>query len=322
MNKPFAEYKNFTGENTVSDPFALKPTELLQAINIDFDINRMAHVKKHGSFLKTAGVFNNLWSNGKIILFTRDGNLYLLGPDLTTITLLREDVTDQPMSYVDPVGTGIVYYSNLRVIGYIQNLTNYLLPPTTVPNRIDTPPMYPIEYFANRLWGFVGNVLIRTDPDPLFVFNSVNMGAGPTPPSTLFPQGGGGDMPGFYQRKGIGTLLKAVQDGLFFADGNHWFLKNAGRENEALDYLCEYDAIPGTATQNPVDIEVIMEDGSRATGKGHIWTSQRGIRFGLNGGVSGNFSRKRINIPRSSSGASLYRGDNDRYNQYITVVHT
>lgn len=302
MRKPFAEYRAFIGERNVGDPLAFKAGEVQEAFDIDFDIDRYAHRKQHGSTLLIAGIYDNLWSNGKICLCTQNGNLYRLHEDFTTLTLLRADVGDNPMSYCDVAGTGIVYYSNGAVIGYVRDGQNYVMPSTTVRDRINTPPMYPIEYFGNRLWGFVGDVLIKTDPDQLFLFNRVNMEGG------------------FYQRKGQGTLLKAVQDGLYIADGSHWFIANAGREAESIRFICDYDAITGMVTQNPVDVETITTEGTLSSGKGHLWVTEKGIRYGLAGGISGNFTRKRISIPASVRGACLHRNDDDGFNQFIAVL--
>lgn len=304
MRKPFAEYKNFTGERTVGDPYSFKPGELITATDIDFDADRYAHRKKNGCTLLIAGVFDNLWGNNKICLGTQNGNLYYLNDDFATLTLLRANVGYNPMSYVEPAGTGIVYYSNNVVIGYVKNHRSYIMPSTTVRDRYDTPPMYPIEYFGNRLWGFIGDVLVRTDPDQLFLFNRVDKESG------------------FYQRKGPGTLLKAVKDGLYIADGSHWFIANAGRKDESMsDRICDYDAIPGTATQNSVDVEVISQEGGLTSGKGHLWATEKGIRYGLSGGVSGNFTRKKTEMPAAVyRGASLYRDDDEQFNQFILTL--
>ena len=218
--KPFAIYKNFTGMNDVSDPLALKDSDVRIAQDVDIDIDRNAWRKTNGTTLLTAlsGEFPDIWSNGKIMLATENGNLIRIRDDMSTKDILRYDIGDSPMSFVDPAGIGIVYYSNLTAIGYVKNFQSYVMASTTERDRVDTFPMYPIEYFANRLWGFVGDVLWRTDPDQLFYFNRIN------------PE------QGFIQRKGHGTLLKAVKDGLYIADGAHWFFANAGRKEEAMDY--------------------------------------------------------------------------------------
>lgn len=306
MRKPFATYQEFRGENSVSeDKTALKKGELQEAYDIDIDIDKSASNKQHGTTLLISGVYDNLWSNNDFCFCTQNGNLYQVNEDFSTLTLLRENVGDNPMSYCDIAGTGIVYYSNLHVIGYIKNGTSYVMASTTERDRVDTFPMYPIEYFGNRLWGFVGDVLWMTDPDPLFYFNRINLESN------------------FIQRKAPGTLLKAVHDGLYVAAGSHWFFRNAGRSADSVEFICDYDAIPGTETQNPVDIEVINEDGKMTSGKGHLWWTEKGLRYGLSGGLSGNITRKRVNMPSGVyRGASLHRDDNEAYNRLITSLRT
>ena len=302
--KPFAIYKNFTGMNDVSDPLALKDSDVRIAQDVDIDIDRNAWRKTNGNTLLTAlsGEFPDIWSNGKIMLATENGNLIRIRDDMSTKDILRYDIGDSPMSFVDPAGIGIVYYSNLTAIGYVKNFQSYVMASTTERDRVDTFPMYPIEYFANRLWGFVGDVLWRTDPDQLFYFNRIN------------PE------QGFIQRKGHGTLLKAVKDGLYIADGAHWFFANAGRKEEAMDFLCNYDAIPGAVTQDTVDMEIITPEGQFTSGKAHLWMTERGIRYGMNGGISRNLTRSRIKIPKSASGAMIHRNDDDAFNQIITSL--
>lgn len=302
--KPYADYRNFKGENTLSDPLALKASELQSAMDIDIDIDKSAHRKKNGNTLLLAGVYRNVWSNGQIFLCTQNGNLYYINDDLATLTLLRADVGDNDMSYVDVAGTGIVYYSNLAVIGYIKDFRSYVMGPTAVRDRVDTFPMYPLEYFGNRLWGFVGDVLWRTDPDQLFYFNRID------------PE------QGFIQRKGPGTLLKAVRDGLYIADGSHYFIRNAGRKADNFEFICDYNAIPGAVTQNLVDVEMISEDGSLTTGKAHFWMTEKGLRYGMDGGISINLTRKRLKMPLVYRGAILHRDNDEAFNQLITSLWT
>ena len=304
MKKPFAEYKAFKGENTVSDSLALKKGEVQSALDIDFDIDRGGHRKQLGSVLALAGIYDNIWSNGTIMLATdSSGDLLRIFEDLTT-EVLRSDVGTAPMSYVDPAGIGVIYYSNKIVIGYVKHGVSYVMGSTSIRDKIDTFPMYPIEYFGNRLWGFVDNVLWRTDPDELFYFNRIT------------------EDEGFYQRKGTGTLLKAVKDGLYIADGSHHFIRNAGRKEEEWDWLCSYDAIPNTATQDPVDLEVFYENTEQVvSGKGHIWITDKGFRFGLSGGISGNLSRKQIVMPDGIiRGASLHISNDERFNRFIVSL--
>lgn len=304
MRKPFAEYKEFRGENTVSDSLALKDGEVQVVTDIDFDIDRGAHRKQLGSILRIAGIYDNIWSNGKIMLATdNNGDLLRIFENDTT-AVLRSNVGTAPMSYVDVAGTGLIYYSNKIVIGYIRDGVSNVMTSTTVSDRVDTFPMYPIEYFGNRLWGFVGDILWMTDPDPLFYFNRINLEKN------------------FIQRKGVGTLLKAVQDGLFIADGSHYFIGNAGRQDMSINFLCDYDAIPGISTQNPIDIEVFVgEDSQLLSGKAHLWVTEKGIRYGMSGGISGNLTRKRIVMPSGTiSGACIVIDTNEQFNRFVAVM--
>lgn len=307
MREHFATYEKLAGlNNAVSSPRDLAVNELQQADDVDIDLKGRISRKAAGTVQVLAGDYKNLFSNGRIMMGTIAGNLVQLDinsdGNFYSVGVLRSGVGDYDMSYADIAGTGIIYYSNGSVIGYIKNFQSYIMASTTVRDTVDTFPMYPIEYFGNRLWGFVGDVLWKTDPDQLLYFNRIN------------PE------QGFYQRKGAGTLLKAVHDGLYFADGSHWFLKNAGRKEENTEFICDYDAIPGTATQEVVDMEILAPGGQSASGKGHIWATERGIRAGLSGGTSWNLTRMRLKMPSAIKGASLHRGDNDLLNQYIVVV--
>lgn len=301
----FTDFTNSKGLNTVADPLQLSPQERQTCKDIDIDKNGREWRRASGSVLKLAGNYQNGWSNGKICLATIGTSLVRLADAMTSVqTVLRTNIGYGKMVYDDCAGTGIIYYTNGVVIGFIKDGVSYTLDSTTVPDRVDTSPGHLICYAFNRLWIAVDNVIYFTDPSPIFYFNRINKAEN------------------FIQRKGIITLMKPVEDGIFIADGSTWFMSGHNpKAPGAMQFVCDYNAIPYMVTQNPIDAEILSEDGAITSGKMIFWGSEKGIRYGMKGGISGNLTRKRYKMPATPlKGVCLHMNREDGFNQLINII--
>ena len=307
MRNPFAVFGPSAGLNNIADPLNLKAEERQKCLDVDIDKYGGEHRRQHGSTLLLSGAYKSVWSNGRICLAVYSGDLVRIDDDFGGHTVLRADVGPNPMCFEDCAGTGIVYYSNNYVIGYILGGVSYTMDSTTVPDRVDTFPGHLIAYFALRLWIAVGNVIWFTDPSPKFYFNSINKSEN------------------FIVRKGPIALMKPVEDGLFIADGSTWYMPgtNPKKPIAPMQFICDYDAIPGAVSQYPIDMEIMSEDGSATSGKAIIWESTKGLRYGMKGGLSGNLTRKRFAQPENiTRGAVLHRNSDDGFNQLLCTMQS
>jgi len=292
--------RKFRGINNLADPLDLKTTELTEGMNVDLDAQGRLK-RRVGQALLSAGNYHNLWSNGKTCLLTEGGILKRLHDDFTTKTVIRSGVGYSRMSYVEPMGSGMIYYSNGAVIGYIKDNVGYTLDVPAIRDKAETPAGQLIEYYNHRLYVASGSNLFYTDPDIGLYFNRIDM------KSNVIP------------RAGYITLLKAVQGGIYIADGSTWFLSGSDPTQMNAVFLAPYDAKIGTASQDLLDVQTFFPGGEMQSGKAVMWVSERGFCAGFNGGLFKNLSEKTYGMPSAERGSSLHRQKNG-YNQFISIL--
>jgi hypothetical protein len=87
-----------------------KPGDLDVALDVDIDTDG-ALFSRDGYSVAVAGAAHSLWADGPTSLFAQGASLYRLQPDLSTVVLLRSDLTPGlPIAY-EAVGD-TVFYSN------------------------------------------------------------------------------------------------------------------------------------------------------------------------------------------------------------------
>jgi hypothetical protein len=108
------------------------------------------------------------------------------------------------------------------------------------------------------------------------------------------------------------SLLGAVEDGLFIADGRRtYFVKDPKVRVPVLPY----GAITGTMTK--IDLRLFGDGGMEGTGL--MWISRKGIVLGTRGGSVRNLSESVYVFEAGSFGAGLFRQSNG-HNQYVALL--
>ncbi len=94
-------FKNFRGINNIANEINLGVEELTEANNIDIDNEGRA--KRRDGYTRKfspSDVLHSLWSNDRICLFIDGTTLKRLHTDFT-VTTIRSNVSNLPMSFVD-----------------------------------------------------------------------------------------------------------------------------------------------------------------------------------------------------------------------------
>jgi hypothetical protein len=100
------------------------------------------------------------------------------------------------------------------------------------------------------------------------------------------------------------TLLEPMDNGVYFATDQTYWITDLLEGTGGLDGLLPYGAIPGSSGRTP--------DASRA-----FWHSPHGLVVGSNSGTLANLQEDALSFSEASFGASLYR-DRDGMRQVIT----
>jgi len=303
-----AKVKGLAGINNIEDELRIFKGEhvamTLASDNVDVTDDNMMK-RRPGFELLSAGTrMHSLWSDETTALVVEDGNLCLVNADFTRTILCSAIAQWARMSYCK-VPNGDIFFTNNNVIGYVRNGGSYALP--TVPAerqfRGQTQAGNFIEYFDARLWVARGNVLYFSD--------------------TLAPESL--DLrKGFFQFDKDITLLRAVDDGIFVADGKTWFLAGKNPYKDYQRKLCaDYDAI--AFTDVAVDTQHIKRPQSTTAGESYqgtaaIWTSEKGICYGFNGGKFKNPTLNNYSLPSTyRMGTAAFMIHNNAH-KYVSLL--
>ena len=292
--EPKEEFSGFLGINTLADEAKLSPREFREASNVDIDNRGLASRRKGTTQTVALGTYHSLWSNGDVMLGVVGSDLEFFYEDMTTKTLRSDLLTGERMSYVDI--NGVPYYSNGQVIGRVENETSNSLPDPQKKYKIAMKAGHLLEYFKNRLYVARGSVLWFSDP---MYFNSVDM------------------RKNFKQFSGYITMIKAVDDGIFISADKTYFMSGRSPDDFSLHVVADYKAIIHTAVR--VDGSQIGEDD--ISGDVIVWTSEKGLCLGANGGSFKNLTSKKYRMPSGIvEGTSLYRENGKGTAQFLTII--
>lgn len=287
---PFLDFRNFLGINNVKDKMFLNPNELQEATNVDIN-DAGVIVRRKGWVKKQSGKFNSLFATNNMLIAVKDGDLVWVSDDLYSSTVLRANVGNTKMSYVEV--NGKVYYTNGQIIGYIENFESKELPEPNRAGRMKTPAGHLIEYYRGRLYVANGNIVYYTDP---MNFAQVNKRSG------------------FIQLNGYIKLMKAVAGGIFVSDGNIKFLAGESPKNFMVHTVANYDAIVGK-----------IIDGSYlggevpVNGKVLYMLTEKGFCIGLGDGQFFNLTKDRYTNITASDASGVHRVFNGM-SQFLTIV--
>ena len=328
MSELLASMGYFSGINSIVDPkfltYAVKdvsgignkavyPLEIGANIYIDntYHIN-----SRGGQTLLLSGTTKNLWANiaGTLAFCTKGSNLYQLKTDYTVVLLLSGLDTNNLMSYLE--WNDRVYFSNGVNIGYIKNSIAYPLSVPVVINpdkmtggitasepmpykRVMPPGQY-LAVYRGHLLSASDNVLYVSDAlsDCYDVRGSI--------------QGTGRSYIPF---NGDITMVRPVDEGIYVADGNTWFLRGAAFEDMEKRLVESSQVAPFS------DINVDAELIGKGEGKGRwaVWISGKGIMTGDNNGNVENITDPIFNMPNIMIGAAMIKNVNGLV-QYFGVI--
>jgi hypothetical protein len=294
MAESFAKIDKFLGIDNTSDPTKLQIRRgggifLAEADNVDIDDENMAHRRKGWSELILSGNVRNVWSDGKVFLFTQGTDFKRLNSDYSATTLITTiDPTDR-MCYV-PVNE-IIYFSNHSIVGYIEKGMPYAFPEPDQTFKQRMVGGHILEYYNNRLCAAYDSIIYYSDATILTRMDKRKN-------AIAFP--------------GRITMMKAVFDGIYVSSGGiTQFMAGDDPSEFVLSPATDTEAIEGTAI-------TVEGDGKEAASKTVYWLTEDGVYKGYKGGAAILMQEGRFSIEDLVQGAAILKTDNG-YSQYLAI---
>lgn len=292
------EYERFSGMNNVDKSYRLPLTrddrwrrmyDLAEIENLDID-NAMVLSSRLGSVVKLTGTdIHSLWSDGNVeALFVDATVLKRLTPQYTAITI--GEVGVGRMSYAP--WNDRVYMTNGTYIGYYKDDALAAVSDPATRYKDPLPAGRFIAYYRSRLYVAKGNVLYISD----------SLGDHYDTRS------------GYRTFENDITMLVAVENGLYVADGITWFTPGAGPEEFKKDNVFDNDAIPYTAIT--LDGKYV---GDGLPGICAMWASADGICVGDGSGKVKNLTRHRYSMDAAGIGGAVLRNVGEKVH-YVTSM--
>lgn len=302
---PIVEYSMFSGINNVDDPTKLFPVRtddgeiypLTVAVNVDIDNTRRLKIRPGSKKVITGTMIHSLWNtpDESRAFFVEGDKLYLVNDDYSVTQMVSGLSEGFRMSYEEVNGN--VYFTNNQIIGYIDsgNVYHALTDPATN-YKVTLPPGRFICYYNGRLYVANGSILWVSDPMALTRLDMRR---------------------GFIAFHGAITLLRAVDNGLYLADGEIHFLKGDSLKELKIDGNVNCATIPYT----DVVVDGQYVGNGEKTGKHVFFMSEKGICVGDPDGVIENVTEKRYRLGEHSHGAGVIVNENDMTRYIVTLVN-
>lgn len=288
--QPMIEWKKFSGIRNTGFPTGHTKAELIIADNVDITADNKIW-RRYGKTRVISGAFHSLFSDGSTCLAVKDEKLIRIFPDYSYLTILLDAGKDR-MSYVSVNGT--IYYTNYKVIGYVQNGQCYEFQTPTHQFKRAPLPGQLIEYYRGCLYIARDNILWFTDA---LAFNSVDM------------------RKNFKQFPSRILMVRAVDDGMYVSDSKStYFLSGNSPTEFALKKIFDYPAILGTDTAS--DGQSLNRE---YQGRVALWAGERGVCIGMNGGQALNATDKKYLLPFGIEGASIARIE--ELKQFVVAIN-
>lgn len=295
---PFIEMMRFAGVNNVDDPVRLSANEagywpLTAADNIDIDntgriilrpgyTNKISLTKPH-----------SLWANGDDCFFVYQDKLYGLNTDYSYSIIKSGLRTNARMSFVRV--NDKVYYSNGTQIGYVHNMTDYLISDPAIEFKFPLIAGKFIEYYKGRIYVAQFNVLWFSDVNADYYDIRKN----------------------FVQFEKDIDMIIAVDTGLYVSEGNNiWFLQGDSPFEMGRRLVYDSGAIQYTA--------LITEGqyiGSGIPGKIALWMTLNGLCVAGSDGNVINTTKPRYTINGYNRGSSLIKYDNGKERLLVSLTN-
>ena len=273
--------------------------EVSVADNIDIDNAHMPNRRKGFDLVGAFGI-TDIWANKAKTEAYCIANNNLCKFDISgTFPVLMYGV--QPPIVFQEVND-LIFFTNERVIGYIQNGIAQLVPGTTELFRLPLPAGQCMEYFRGRIYVGVGKVLWFSDAFRYFRLDGRRN-------FKQFPDE-------------IDIIATAHGSGLYVVAGNiTYFLEGQNPHKFELRSVAGYGAYRGTRKEI---LRSKIGEGTQAEDDHSvpIWTAHEGIVVGLPGGNLKNLTLEKYIMPVGLSAASMINSNvNDEgYTQFVTSI--
>ncbi len=274
-------------------PWKGSSTYFYQADNVEINNDGDMLTKREGYYLLKSGSYSNLWSNEKVSLIVKDGNLYSL--DLNTSTLSEKFITFvgySPVTYVE-IGTYIFCINKSTFIRLDINGNLISIPSVTKEFKQVMPGGELAEWYKGRLYISYGNLLYFSDAGTPWQYDLRK---------------------NIFQFEEDISMIVAVNDGLFISSDKTYFLSGTSPDKMERKEVVEYKAIRGTSRKIR-DIQV----GVNKLDEGILWVSEKGICVGGQGGFFDNLTVSNYVMPEITEGSSAMRDYGEKY-QYISIM--
>jgi hypothetical protein len=289
----------FLGLNNVADAQRLTPVQvgheyvyqLTQANNVEIDDSYQISSRCGYTSVKTGSSIHSLWADKDVCLYADGYTLYQMS-DSYVLTTIRSDLrASARISYAR--ANDRVYYTNGFQIGYVKGLADNALPSPGREFKLSLPAGQFIEFFKGCLYVFKDDTLYVSDP--LCDYYDVRTG---------------------YRRfSEKGTLLRAVDDGIYVADKKTYFLKGKANEDFEMDMVYPHAAVRFTDVLIPG--QYIDPD---MRGNVAMWTAENGICLGDNSGMVRNLTEGRYTFTSHGEGVGYVRDVNNQ-RHYINSLY-
>lgn len=278
-----------TGLNNVVDPARLGvdengTTPLAVAYNVDHDPSGRV-TRRRGFLQKRADVSHSGFCDGGDCLYVSGSGLYRLNADYSR-EVLRSDLTEAPMSYVQVAGR--IYYANGFQRGLIpQGGSNQAWEAADYQGAEsrklyhDPPTGHLLSFFDSCLLIAKGNVIYRSERFQYGWFRRY----------------------GFVEGERI-TMMQPVQGGLFVATAHKTFFYE-GQSIEAMQRkeVAPYGAIEGTVAKCSSSLLGLENFGPEV----FVWASPQGLCVGANGGFFKNLTETKLKYPPANRGTGIVK---------------
>lgn len=296
---PLWELKKVMGiDNVTKDDLRVAPGFVRVCDNIDIDDQSMIE-RRDGIIEKVlTGVAHSGWSDGKtFLLMVMDDDLIQVTTNWQKITLVA-GVGPSRMHY-SQVGS-MVFFSNLRFAGYIEDGVAYPFPDDVRPNRQPMGGGSLIEFHAARLYvaqnGYIYRTVAATPFETDLEKEFIYMGGEVT---MLVGVNGPGGAHGIYTS----------------AAGKSYYLSDLEKDLENITWktVVDAEALPGSAVAVE---EFDLGKGNGMVGRCCCWGTHKGFYMGMPGGKIKDLTSEHYRVEGIVDGVATVR-DYKGYRQYI-----
>ena len=277
--------------------------------NVDIDDSWKAHLRPgRGAPIYNGTYVRSIWANDEIFLLA-DGTTFMKHNDDGTMTTLITDIDDtDPVCYVEH--TGLVYFSNNSIVGYIDLKTGlpypfpapYLPPIKTIRNGETVFLDNPALQFKTKM---VGGHILEWYNSRLLAANGANLFFSDATVPTMMDR-----RKNALAFKGRLTMVKAVDDGVYVSDAEAIYYEHGNDISTVTEFKrLDIPAIEGMSVMAPIRGKVAK--------RVVYWMTEKGPYAGYNEGIVKPMQGGLFNISGLESGTALIK--DGPYQQLLMV---